>query len=439
MTRAVLKIGGGILRSREDLETLAQILKMNSKRENVLVVSALQGVTDALLKAYEAGADITEELRQKHQSYFDVKNAALERGFSELSELLRGKERTIERKERISSFGERLSSILVSEYLNSHGITSVSMNAEDCGIVADGRFENANCVMGKTKENFNSKVIPKIKGRTIVITGYYGIDSKGNVNTFGRGGSDYSAAVVAVAGEAQVLEIWKDVEGFMSADPRVVKDARKLDEITFEEAEELGYLGAKILHPRTMDVLQGSPVFAQIKSVLAPKKEGTRIVEKLGKERTNLISSIASKKGVAIATIKGGKMVDEPGVAADIFVMATKAGVSVDTIATSQSSISFTVDEKDVDKLEAMLKKVENKLFDVFEIKRGLAMIGVVGEEMARKPGSAAGIFTAVAGKGINVELISQAASGINITFMINAERAEDCVRAIHEEFRLGG
>ncbi len=436
--RAVLKIGGGILRSREDLETLVKILKMNSGRENVLVVSALNGVTDALLGAYASGTDITEELRQKHRSYFDDGGEVLEKGFAELSALLKTGGKTIERKERIACFGERLSAMLVAEYLNRHGIPALAMSAEDCGIVADGRFENANCLMDRTKQNFREKVIPRINGKTLVITGFYGVDAKGNVNTFGRGGSDYSAALVAVAGEAQVLEIWKDVEGFLTADPRVAKDAKKLDEITFDEAEELGYLGAKILHPRTMDVLKGSGVFAQIKSVLAPEKDGTRIVGKLSRERKKVISSIAFRKGVAIATIKGGKMVDEPGVAADIFVTASRAEVSVDTIATSQSSISFTVDEKDVERLEAMLSRMESKLFDAYEIKKGLAMIGVVGEGMAHTPGSAAKIFTAVASKGINIELISQAASGINITFMINADRAEECVRAIHGAFGLG-
>ncbi|VVB99970.1 putative aspartokinase [uncultured archaeon] len=436
MTRAVLKIGGGILRSREDLETIVKILKMNSGRENILVVSALSGVTDTLLGAYAHSKDVSAELRRKHQAYFDVQNEALDAKFKELSKLLSEKKKSVERKERVSAFGERLSAIAVAEYLNAHGIPALAMDAEECGIAADGRFEKANCVLEKTKENFKTRVIPKIAGKTLVITGYYGIDGNGNVNTFGRGGSDYSAAVVAVASSAQVLEIWKDVEGFMSADPRVVKDARKLDEISFDEAKELGYLGAKILHPRTMDALRGSKVFAQIKSVLAPEMPGTRIVEERTRKTGKIITSIAAKKGTCVVNIRGAEMVDVPGVAAQIFTAIAKKGVSIDTIATSQVNITFTIDENDAETAEKALRAMPHLVGD-FEMSRGLAVVGVVGDEM-NVPNTAARIFAAVGRRRINISMISQAALGINVTLIVKREDADECIRAIHEEFVLG-
>ncbi len=436
--RAVLKIGGGILRNREDLEILVEIVKMNFGRENILVVSALNGVTDMLLNAYAKGEDISGQLRKMHQAYFDSEDEMFGRKFSELSELLSEKTNGMERKERIASFGERLSAILVSEYLNSHGISAETMDAERCGIVADGKFERANCVMEKTKTNFAKNVIPKIKERTLVISGFYGVDSEGNVNTFGRGGSDYSAAVVAVASRADVLEIWKDVEGFMTADPRVVKDAKKLDEITFEEAKELGYMGAKILHPRTMDPLEGSGISAQIKSVFDPSANGTRIVEKRKENSDRIITSIAAKKKIAIVNVKGSAMVNMPGVAAKIFNVVADNGVSIDTIATSQVNISFTVDEGDAEKVRKTLDDMPSKIVSEFWIKTGFAAIGVVGEGIRGSVGTSARIFDSVAKNKVNIEMISQAATDSNITIIIRQESVDECIRAIHEEFKLG-
>jgi aspartate kinase len=437
MTRAVLKIGGGILRSKQDLETLAGILEMNSGRENILVVSALNGVTDSLLSAYANGTDISRELGEKHRAYLDAPSPALEERIGELAGLLAQKDKSIERKERIAAFGERLSAITLAEWLDAHGVPAQAMDAEACGIAADGRFGKANCELGLTRANFKERVIPKIAGKTLVITGYYGIDSNGNVNTFGRGGSDYSAAVVAVCSGAQVLEIWKDVEGFMSADPRVVRDARKLWEISFDEARELGYLGAKVLHPRTMDVLRGSNVFAQIKSVLAPEEEGTMIVEERTGKTGRTITSIAAKKGTCVVNIKGAGMVDVPGVAAQVFTAIAEKGVSIDTIATSQVNITFTIDDGDAEAIEKALGEMPHLVGEEFEIRRGLAMVGVVGEEM-NVPNTAARVFSAVGRKGVNISMISQAALGINITFIVKKEDADECIRAIHEEFRLG-
>ncbi len=435
--RAVLKIGGGILRNKEDLKKIAEILKMNSNRENILVVSAFNGVTDMLLNAYTNKINITKELEKIHRIYFNYKNKELEKIFKELSKLFSFKKRSIRLKERIVSFGERLSAILIAEYLNAHGISALAMNSEECGIIADGRFENANCLIEKTKVNFTKKIIPKIKEKTLVITGFYGIDEKENINTFGRGGSDYSAAIVALASQAQILEIWKDVEGFMTANPYVVKNAKKLDEITFNEAKELGYLGAKIIHPRTMDVLTESEVFVEIKSVLAPTHTGTEIVQKRTKKLGKIITSVAAKEGVCMVNIMSGKMVDVPGTAAQIFSAVAKKGVSIDTITTSQVSITFTIDEKNIENTKKALIDMPYLVENNFEIMKDLAMVGVVGEEM-NVPNTAGRVFSAIGRKKINVELISQASASINITLIISKNECDECVRAIHDEFKLG-
>lgn len=439
--RAVLKIGGGILRNKEDLDRLVEILKMNAKRENVLVVSALNGVTDLLLDGYENGKNITEELKQKHLSLLEKPKEALEEKLNELSELflkLASEGKNIPIKERIASFGERLSAILIAEYLNANEIPALAMDAEKCGIISNGRFENADCILKKTKKNFAKNVKPGIKEKTLVITGYYGSDKKGNVNTFGRGGTDYSAAIVAYACEADVLEIWKDVDGFMSANPKIIPNAKKLEEISFEEAKELGYFGAKVLHPRTVDVLRGTNIFAEIKNVFTPAQTGTQIREKKQAKNEKIISSITAKKSIGLATIKGGKMVDAPGFAARIFNNVAKAGISIDTITTSQTCISFTFDDKNDERIKQILERICKKIGEECEIRKGCAVVSVVGEEMANMPGIAARIFNVIAKKGINLELISQAVTGINITFMVEPEKADECIKIIHEEFKLG-
>ncbi|MEW6528631.1 MAG: aspartate kinase [Candidatus Micrarchaeota archaeon] len=460
--RAVLKIGGGILRDKNDLDTLVKILKLNSDRENILVVSAFNGVTDMLIDAYEKYENtkyeykyaceyekkqsavktstvkiVIKELKKTYRAFFVHKNKKLEGSLAELSKLLSLKRRGIRLKERIVSFGERLSAITIAEYLNVYGINALDMNAEECGIIADGRFEHANCLIEKTVKNFTKNVVPKIKGRTIVITGFYGVDEKGNVNTFGRGGSDYSAALVARASGAQILEIWKDVEGFMTANPRIVTNAKKLDEITFDEAKELGYLGAKILHPRTMDPLEGTKIFVEIKSVFAPTHTGTRIVLNRTKKLGKIITSIAIKKGMCMVNIMSGKMVGVPGIAAQIFSAVAKKGVSIDTITTSQVSITFTIEEKDFENTKNALAEMAHLIGNNFEIIKGLATIGVVGAEMD-VPNTAGRVFGAIGRKQINIELISQACASINITLMVLQNKGEECVRAIHDEFELG-
>ncbi|MBU0586304.1 aspartate kinase, partial [Candidatus Micrarchaeota archaeon] len=388
--RTVMKIGGGILRSSRDLDLLKSILKTNEKRENVLVVSALKGVTDKLLEAYADGKNIVPELRKLHESYLTRKSERLDVAFHELGKLLDLKKKSIERKERIACFGERLSAILIAEYLNFNGMNSVPMDSEECGIINDGKFERANCIMEKTKKNFSKNVVPKIKDNVLVITGFYGLDEKGNVVTFGRGGSDYSAGIVAACTDSDSLEIWKDVEGFMTADPRIVPDAKKLEEISFTEAQELGYSGAKILHPRTIDALEGSNVFVEIRSVLAPEKHGTKIVSHRKADPNKPVTSIAAKKGIVIVDVEGGQMIDIPGVAGSIFSEVAVRGVSIDMITTSQVRIAFTVDSSKLDATKEVLQGMKGRVIEKYSVDPNMAIVSAVGNWGRKIPGIAA-------------------------------------------------
>ena len=325
----------------------------------------------------------------------------------------------------------------MAEFLNSKGIESIPLESEDAGIVSDGKTGHANCILNKTRENFESKVIPVLKGKKIaVITGFYGIDESGKVNTFGRGGSDYSAGVAAICADADILEIWKDVAGFLTADPRMVKEARKLEVISFDEAEELGYFGAKILHPRTMDVLRKKEnIYAEIKSVFNPEEKGTVIARE--STRKNIVTALASKKNIAVVTVEGGMMSDAPGVALAVFSKMAENEIPIDAIATAQTNISFTIDPQDVYKAKGALMQIRSSLIEKYKVDENRALVGVVGQNMRHTRGVAARVFSAVAKEGINLEMISQGASEIDLSFVIRSEDVEKAVNAVHKEFEL--
>ena len=444
-----MKIGGGILKDKESFGRIAGILEARKNRENIIVISALHGITDLLLEACEKAKKgeenievIAEEIRKRHLEIVNG-NASekFEMKMKRLKRLLYGinyiQEISPEVREVVLSFGERLSALIMAEFLNSKGIESIPLESEDAGIVSDGKTGHANCIINKTRENFESKVIPVIKaGKTAIITGFYGIDENGKVNTFGRGGSDYSAGVAAVCADASILEIWKDVAGFLTADPRMVKEARKLEVISFDEAEELGYFGAKILHPRTMDVLRMKEnVYAEIKSVFHPEEKGTIIARESTQKKT--VTALASKKDIAVVTVEGGMMADAPGVALAVFSKMAENGIPIDAIATAQTNISFTIDPQDVYKAKGALMQIRSNIIEKYKVDENRALVGVVGQNMRHTRGVAARVFSAVAKEGINLEMISQGASEIDLSFVIRSEYVEKAVNAVHKEFEL--
>ncbi|MDP6670457.1 MAG: aspartate kinase, partial [archaeon] len=294
MERTVMKFGGSILGSKEDLNRVVGLVKKrrDSGEELCIVVSALKGVTDTLIKASESALkdrkaidSLISNLRQKHLGLVMElsgnkagKNAVktLKEKLDILEKALYGINYLGELSERstalVYTFGERLSAIVVAAYLEEAGVSASALDASKA-IVTDCCFSQANPIMDKTQKKATAEITGKLGERVIVVTGYLGADTKGNITCFGRGGSDFSAGILASAIDAGSLELWKDVDGFMSADPKMEKDAELLHNLSYEEAEELGYFGAKILHPRTVVPLKEKKIKIVLKNILTPEKK----------------------------------------------------------------------------------------------------------------------------------------------------------------------
>ena len=454
MHTTVLKIGGGILRDKDCFDKVTQVIK--NKKENgenqIVVLSALYGVTDFLIESTHKSLHSDKEieaiilqLKNMHKQYIafvenkDIREKAefeLDDKISVLEKFLYGvsylKELSPRSKDMIQSYGERLSPIVLEAILNDSGIESKFIDAEEAGIYAIGNFEKAVANMELSTHSLQKNISPLLKDKVILLPGYYGIDD-GEVKTFGRGGTDYSAGVLANIFDAK-LEIWKDVSGFMSADPKAVKNATQIEMLSYDEAEELGYLGAKILHPKTINPLREKSLIAEVKNLFDPEKKGTIIGgEKLKCMR--VVKSIAANRDIGIITVKNSNMVNSPGFASKIFSKLAEKDIAVDLICTGETAISFSVAEKDVDLATTQLQPLNEIVTCTITAQKELAMVGIIGECMKNTKGIAGKLFTALGENNINIELISQGASEINISFVVKRSELDRAIEIAHKTF----
>ena len=416
----------------------------------VVVVSAMAKVTDQLLRAADAASNgdragalaISSRLRSRHRDTAAelVKDAAesaalvklVDGKFDALDEVLRGLAAIRELTPRISdlivSYGERISSRVVVAAFRERGIDAAHADAREF-IVTDSEFQKAAPQDGIIEKRAPEKLLPLVRdGKVPVMGGFIASNEAGLTTTLGRGGSDYTGALVGGALNAETIEIWTDVDGIMTADPRVCPDALRVKEISFEEAAELAYFGAKVLHPATIlpAVKKNIPV-----AVLNSRKaacEGTRIIS-LAPHCKNPFKSIAVKKKLSIIDVVASRMLMSHGYLSQIFAIFDKHKCPVDMVSTSEVSVSLTVDSNaSLPALSADL----SKLADVkYEGKK--ALICMVGEDIRGQSGIAAQVFNAV--RHINVRMISQGASEINMSFMIEEDDADEAVRSLHAAF----
>lgn len=451
----VLKIGGGILRNKESFDKVIEIVKekRNKKKKLVLVLSALYGVTDFLIETgtkslhnEEEIDNLIKKIKEMHLEYINylkdekVKEKAifkLGEKISILEKFLFGvsylKELSPRSKDLIQSFGERLSPIVLEAFLLDNKVNAKFIDAKEAGIVAVGNFEKAHADLDNTKNNFSKLVLPELKNNVVLLPGYYGVDNNNDVKTFGRGGTDYSAGFITNILNAK-LEIWKDVSGFMSADPKIVPSAKQINHLSYEEAEELGYLGAKILHPKTIDPLREKNLSCEIKNLFNPSVKGTIISKHKSSEKT-IIKSIAATKNISTITIQSSAMVNNSGFAAKIFSKLAEKEVEIDLISTGETAISFTLNPKDITVAKEKLLELKDELSCNISEKNDLSLIGVIGEGMKETKGIAGKIFNVIGEEKINIELISQGASEINISFVVEEKDLEKAISVIHKKF----
>jgi len=449
----VIKLGGGSLQEREQIQEIIHII-VERGRGNVVVLSGLGGVTDCLSAGIERAlsdekniAEVIEELQSMHVPLVDFliptrairghTAAALEDLFCRLERLYFGltftREVTSRLKDMILTFGERLSVTLMAGTLKSQGIDALPCMADEIGIISDGQYGNATALMAPTRMNLRKKLTPLLKrDRIILVTGYYGVNSHGCVTTFGRGGSDYSAAVIAAATGAQRLEVWKNVDGFMSADPAFVPTADMIPALSYEEAAELSYFGAKILHPNTVDPLKKPGIPLVIKNTFHPDREGTIVTGKANRTE-GVVKSIAHNTDVGVLKVHASGLGAKPGVLGTIATHLSEKGVNIKSVITSQTCISLLLGRADSKKGYQEIKRIRPRPYGRLEEIDDMALIGIVGKGIAEKRGIAARVFTAVADSGVNIEMISMGPSKAAYYFMVKERDLKSTVRAVHD------
>jgi aspartate kinase len=451
----VIKIGGGCLKGKKNIGHILELIAKRGKG-HIFVASALNGITDDLNKGMSEALNdegnisgIISRLKSKHvlvarhlitvDSFYKRFSRDLNKSLSELERLYYGlnftREITPRMRDVISSFGERFAVQLLSSALRSRGAQSTYRMPHKIGLLTDGKFGDATANLLKTTRNLQLHLKPLLNGRMILfIPGFFGVSEGGDITTFGRGGSDYSAAVVARAMEAEILEIWKDVAGYLSADPKFVLEAQLIPILSYDEAAELSYFGAKILHPRTVEPLRRSKLKIAIKNTLNPDAPGSLITPSIPRSK-NFIKSVAYDTDIGILKVHSSGVGARPGILALVASQLTESGINIKSVVTSQTCISLLLALNDLETGRQALNSLQPKPYRRLEKIDDVALVSIVGEGIVQSKGIAARCFTAVARCNVNVEMISFGPSRVALYFLVRNRDLKNTVNAIHSTF----
>ncbi len=445
----VMKFGGTSVQDAKAIERAADIVKGRLAQKPVVVVSAMSKVTDQLLAMARAAGNgdrknalsLSRALRERHYNtagellgtaLFTEFHGDLGVYFEALDELLRGiaavGELTPRTTDHVAAFGEILSSRIVAAAFSAQGLPSTMVDSREC-VVTDAEHMRAAPLMEETNQRLKSKVQPVLdKGRVPVMGGFIGATKAGITTTIGRGGSDYSAAIVGAGLGAERIEIWTDVDGMMTTDPNMCPEARRIKVISFDEAAELAYFGAKVLHPATVlpAIQRNIPVY--VLNSRNPDCEGTRISARVPHCR-NSFKAIAAKKRITIIDVAAPRMLLAHGFLRAIFEAFDRHRVAVDVVSTSEVSVSLTVDSNEsIPALAADLAKLADVKYEGRK-----AIVCLVGENLRETPGIAARVFGELS--DVKIRMISQGASEINLTFVIEEDEVPQVIRRLHKTF----
>jgi aspartate kinase len=466
----VLKFGGSSVANAENIEKVAAIVAREIEKNScVLVLSAMQGATDALIdigKTAERGdEDFRAKIRQLETRHVTTARELLgenstdgvfdfiENRFNELRNICEGvyllRELTARTLDRIQSFGEILSTKIAAAKFNSLGIENVWQDSRRL-IRTDSNFGFAAVDFAKTneliKEFFAQIQNQKSETRNLtILPGFIAADASGATTTLGRGGSDYTGAILAAALDAEILEIWTDVSGMMSADPRIVRNIKKIPRITYREAMELSHFGAKVIYPPTIQPVLQKKIPIQIKNTFAPDDPGTLIEAEAANDK-EIIRGITSIDKISILSLEGSGMVGIPGFSKRLFEALSRAAINVILITQSSSehSICVAVEEK----FSALAKEVVDREFEneiavgriePLQVENGLSILALVGDKMRNHTGISGKMFAALGAQGVNIRAIAQGSSERNISAVIETKDVRKAVNSLHEEFFSDG
>lgn len=435
----VMKFGGTSVKDADRIKNVCELVRKNLDKHPVVVVSALGGVTDDLIKL--ANASLTGDdqifriIKDRHNdslAKLELNNEIVKDNLAELEIFIKGislvKELTKRALDCVASFGERMSSRIIAAYFSKAGIPSRACDAFDIGLVTDDNFGSANPLQDAAPKIRQS--LSKME-ELPVITGYIGKTKDGYITTLGRNGSDYTATIIGAAIDAAEIQIWTDVDGIMTADPKIVASPKPIEVMSFDEASELAYYGGRVLHPFTLVPAMKKNIPVRVLNTFNPDNKGTVILAHVEGSKKGTIKSIANKKRQYIVDITNPEMLLEYGFLAKIFEIFRKHQIIINIVSTSEVSVSVTTDTP------SNLEKAINELSRDFDVsfQKDKAIICVVGEGLKHTPGIAGDVFSAVKDTGANIFMISQGASNINITFVINEEDVDKVVCSLHKKF----
>ncbi len=459
----LIKFGGTSVGTPEAMQQAVDIIARAAEEwpHLVVVTSALSGVTDALLESARSAAEGNLQpfyraeglLRERHAAIAarllpdSGERARLMRSLNALLASFRSLcqavavlgEASPRALDAIAALGERMSVRLLDAALRARGLPSRFVEAGEC-IVTDDHFQSAYPDLEATRQRTRTVLLPLLQGGLLpVVTGFLAATPEGVTTTLGRGGSDYSAALLAASLPADEVWIMTDVDGVMTADPRLVPEARSIPQLTYREVAELAYFGAKVLHPKTIRPVIEAEIALRIANTFNPEHPGTWIVADGAETRNGRVKAVTAVPGAALVTIEGRGMLGVPGVAARAFAAVATLGVSVTLIsqASSEQSICFTVPAAARQRVVAALEETfaaEIARRDIDRVWAGaeVVILTVVGAGMRRTPGIAGRIFTALGEAGVNVTAIAQGSSEVSISLVVDAADAQTALRSVH-------
>ncbi|HIE33981.1 MAG TPA: aspartate kinase [Candidatus Altiarchaeales archaeon] len=458
----VMKFGGTSVGSAREISRVVDLIA-KEPRKKVVVVSAMAGITDDLLNISQdivnLPASVVEKkvnefynkILSRHKTTADkvIKDKKILtntlRDIDELAEKLRitllgvGYLEDLSPKslDYILSFGERFSVLILSGALNSVGFESVPLTGFEAGIITDSNFGSARPLFSKIKVTIKEKLDPLLKKEIVpIVTGFIAADSNAMITTMGRGGSDYTASLIGRYLNAEEVQIWTDVDGILTTDPKIVSSARLISKISYIEAMDLAYFGAKVIHSRMIEPAMDANIPVRIKNTFNPESEGTLIVSR--QERIDsIVKAVTMVRDVSIINLKGLGMAETPNIAGRLFSILGENNINIVMISgSSESNLSFVVKKSDVTKTVELLNDnfIGNGIREL-EVMNDVCIVTVVGAGMAGTKGIAAKIFHTVAENDVNIIMIAQGSSEVNISFMVDERDGSRLIKALHKEF----
>lgn len=465
--KVVMKFGGVSVADGDRLRKAGTIVRRFQKDGHTLVVvtSAMHGVTDSLIEIAKRASrgekkSVSEFIEQAHHRHRRAAEASImdeqvlsrtmstvDMRIDELRNILLGiahiGELTPRSRDFVIGYGEKLSAPILQGVLEDIGIKSKALTGGEAGIVTDDRFGEASPLMNITTHQVRQVLEPLLnEGIVPVISGFVASTQDGVQTTLGRGGSDFTASVIGAALKADEVWVWKDVDGLMTANPKIVKSARMIDKISFAEAMELAHFGAEVVHPKALECASKYKLPFRVKAINDPDGRGTSIESEVKVKSGDVVKAISNINDVSLITVSGASMVGTPRLAAKVLQILTDEEVDVLMISQSSSEENITLAIPKAGGAKAQnaleLSLLGTKQVREVSVEDGLSIVAVVGAGMKGTPGVAARVFGTMAKGGINIRAIAQGSSELNISFIVKKADAKKAIEALHSDFRLG-